>query len=114
VSAEAASSSVRLVSVLPPGAEAVGAFVFRFWNEPGTNDVFLSINNPFSQNVKYRAGMLLPGELRYRYTSSCPVLSGSENPDRGTLEHWPHPIEVLVLTEFRLVADGTKEATLCE
>jgi hypothetical protein len=58
--------------------------------------VFLTVHNPFPEQIKYRAGMLIPGEPHFRKTSSCPVLS-----NRMSLEHWPHPIVALVLTDFR-------------
>jgi len=70
------------------------AIVLRSWQDG--NDVFLTVHNPFPEQIKYRAGMLLPTEHRPRKTSSCPVLSR-----RMSLEQWSHPIVEILLTDFR-------------
>ena len=70
--------------------------------------MFLAIYNPFSRSLKYRAGVVLPGEVQPRDTSSCPV-AGDYRQTRG---HWPHPVDEILLTDFRLLADGA--ALTCE
>lgn len=70
--------------------------------------MFLPIRNPYPRYLKYRAGEVLPGEVRPRDTKSCPVLSDY----RPTIEHWPHLVDEILLTDFRLLPEGT--ALACE
>jgi len=71
-------------------------------------DVFLTVHNPLDRALQYRAGMLLPGEQQFLSTTSCSVLS-----ERMALEHWPHPIDVLALTDFDLLPAGD-ESMVCK
>ncbi len=94
-------------------AEIVGSrelgdvLVLSSWANPGAG-TFLSVHNPFGTSLKYRAGLLVPGEQQFRATSSCPVLS-----KRFALEHWPHPIHALALTDFRVMPEGD-DSMVCE
>ena len=92
---------VRVVTTIEGPGRPI---VLRSWREG--SDVFLTIRNPYSRYLKYRAGIVLPGEVRPRNTSSCPVLSDY----RPTLEHWPHLVDEILLTDFRLLAEGADPA----
>lgn len=89
------------LAVVDSGTAASSVVVVRFWLEGDQS--FLSVHNPFPSNIKYRAGMLLAGENRPRATSSCPVLSR-----RMSLEHWPHRIAELLLTDFRFAPQDAR------
>jgi len=87
------ASGITLTGVVESTSDVGAIMVLKAWSEG--SDVFLTVQNPFSKDIKYRAGMRLPGEERARKTSSCPVRSGIM-----TLEHWPHPIDEILLTDF--------------
>jgi len=87
--------------------ETGDVLILKSWASAGV-DTFLTVHNPFDSNLKYRAGLLIPGEEQFRATSSCTVLS-----ERFSLEHWPHSIAALALTDFRLSPKGD-ESVVCE
>lgn len=89
-----------------PGGETP-MIVVRAWQEPGGVDVFLSTHNPFAENLKYRAGMLLPAEQRHHSTSTCAVIANGVG-----VESWPHAITEIILADFRLV--GSSPELMCE
>jgi hypothetical protein len=95
---------VRGQSVIATGATSTNSdktLVLRFWQDPGTKAMVLTVHNPLGEYLRYKAHMLLPGVGRHEYTSSCPVLS-----NRLAIEHWPHPISELVLSNFELLPDS--------
>ena len=99
---------VTLVRVVT-SAETEGAarpIILRSWRDG--SDVYLTIRNPYPRYLKYRAGVVLPGEVRPRDTKTCPALSDY----RPTLEHWPQLIDEILLTDFRLLPEGA--ALACE
>ncbi len=69
---------------------------------------FLSVHNPFGSSLKYRAGLLVPGEQQFRATSSCTVLS-----KRFSMEHWPYAVAALALTDFQVLPEGD-DSMVCE
>jgi len=96
---------VRVVS----SAETEGAarpIILRSWRDG--SDVYLTIRSPYARYLKYRAAVVLPGEVRPRDTKTCAVLTDY----RPTLEHWPLPIDEILLTDFRLLPEGA--ALSCE
>lgn len=93
-------STPRPTGVVATGSGSASTIVLRSWQSG--EGVFLTAHNPFPEQVKYRAGVLIPGEQHFRRTSSCPVLS-----NHMSLEHWPHPIVALVLADVHFAAgDG--------
>ncbi len=94
----------------PDAADAVIATAAR------TDDVqtMLTIANPFSQLLRYKAWLRRPGDAqdRYGYTSSCPVIANHGK----AFELWPYPVAELVLADFSLEpaleADGKTERPL--
>jgi hypothetical protein len=99
--------AITPVDVVASASEATPVIVVRAWQEPGGEDVFMSIHNPLGENLKYRAGMLLPGESRHRATSSCAVIANGVG-----VESWPHAVTELVLADFRLI--GNSPELMCE
>jgi hypothetical protein len=93
------------MSVVPArvvaSATSQDTMVVKFWQEPGTNKMFLSVHNPLHGFLRYRAEMVRPGSLQYQYTSTCPVLS-----DRLGIENWPFPITALNLSNFETLPDS--------
>src|SRR5262245_18724381 len=55
---------VTLVRVVPSSSTdgAARPIILRSWRDG--SDVFLTIRNPYSRYLKYRAGVVLPGEVR--------------------------------------------------
>jgi len=94
-------SALLPTQVVAPPVDPARTIILRSWRDG--NDTFLTVHNPFPEQIKYRAGILLPGEQRHRKTSSCPVPSG-----RSSLEHWPHPIVEFLLTDFHFAPDYSK------
>ena len=108
VAATSWGNVVTLVRVVPT-AETEGAarpIILRSWRDG--SDVYLTIRSPYARYLKYRAAVVLPGEVRPRDTKTCAVLTDY----RPTLEHWPHPIDEILLTDFRLLPEGA--ALSCE
>jgi hypothetical protein len=83
-----------------------GSIMLRSWREGP--DVFLTIRSPFSRRLKYRAGIVLAGEVRPREAKTCPALSDY----RPTLEQWPRLVDEILLTDFRLLPEGA--SVVCE
>jgi hypothetical protein len=86
--------------------ESARPIILRSWRDG--SDVYLTIRNPYARYLKYRAAVVLPGEARPRDTKTCPVLSDY----RPTIEHWPQLVDEILLTDFRLLPEGTSAA--CE
>lgn len=74
----------------------------------GKPDTFLTVTNYFPETIKYRARMMLPTSDEVRETSSCAVRSGPV-----AVEHWPHPIFQLLLSDFRVV-EASDGQIVCE
>jgi len=99
VTLEANGTSVAPTRVVP-STTPQDTLVVKFWQEPGTNEMFLSVHNPLGNFLKYQAQILRPDSLQYEYTSSCPVM-----PRLLGIENWPFPIAVLSLSNFKLLPD---------
>ena len=82
-------------------ADPKDTLVVKFWQEPGTSNMFLSVHNPLGSFLQYRAEMLRPGSLQYEYTSSCPILARLLG-----IENWPFPIAALSLSDFKVLPDS--------
>lgn len=95
----------RLVNLTAVKAvrEPARTFVLEM-RQNSNGDTIFTATNPFPRRVKYHLRMVDGGSLRE--TSSCPVRENGG----FAIEHWPHPIFQLVLTEPRFV-DG---AMRCE
>jgi hypothetical protein len=100
IAATSLGNTVALARVVDTSEGATQTIMLRSWREG--NGVFLTVRNPFSRYLAYRAGVVLPGEVRPRDTKTCPALSDY----RPTIEHWPHPVDEILLTDFRLLAAG--------
>lgn len=107
LSVAAEDGVVTPLAVLASASEGQPAIIVRVWQEPGGEDVFMSIHNLLGENLKYRAGMLLPGESHHVSTSTCAVIAQGIG-----IESWPHPVSELVLADFRLI-DNSPEL-MCE
>jgi hypothetical protein len=94
---------VRGESVTPLAAvaprEPQGVVVLRFWQERGTEQMYLSVHNPLETALLYEATMLLPGDTSGQHTSTCPVGAKVVG-----IEQWPHRIARLRLTRFQTMA----------
>lgn len=97
---QAQDNSVVPVAVVAT-ANPENTLILKFWQEPGTTDMVLTVHNPLPTFFRYKAHMLRPGSSVYEYTSSCPVLS-----KRLGIEHWPHAITVLKLSDFSSFPDS--------
>jgi hypothetical protein len=80
--------------------------MLRTWREG--SEVFMTIRNPFSRRLRYRAGIVPTGEVRPRDTKTCPALGDY----RPTIEHWPRLVDAILLTDFRLLPEGA--TVVCE
>jgi hypothetical protein len=72
---------------------------FEFKQDPGKPKMTLQIKSTLDVFVKFDAFMWLPTPdgIRIGPTSSCPVIANG-----GNFETWPHPIAMLVLSNFRV------------
>ena len=57
----------------------------------------LVVKNHYREQLSFRGSMVLPHQLDLVSTSVCPVMPG-----RFSVEHWPDPLNSLLLTDFRL------------
>jgi hypothetical protein len=101
------NGGVAIPAEIVGSRESGNVLVLKSWTSAGA-ETFLSVHNPFRASLKYRAGLLIPGEQQFRPTSSCTVLS-----ERFALEHWPYSIAALALTDFRVLPEGD-ESMVCE
>ena len=81
----------------------------HMWQKEGKPDTFLQVTNYFREDIKFRAGMMLPSGDDVYATSSCLVLSNG----RHVFEHWPHAIFQLLLDEFHVV-DTSSDKAVCK
>ncbi len=81
---------------------------FQFEQSLGIGMV-LTVTNPFSEPLKYSAGLHRPGYDEFHRTSICPVMPGTK-----TWEHWQEPLVQLVLFDFRFVDANDQEAMVCD
>jgi hypothetical protein len=87
-------------SVVDKG-EVKDTLIIHFWQEPNTDEMYLTLHNPLGTFLKYDASILLPSKSEHEYTSSCPVLSR-----RMGIEQWPQIINELALTNFRSMPES--------
>jgi len=76
------------------------SIAFAFKQDPGKPDMMLEIKSTIDAMVKYDATMWVPtpSGVQVVHTSSCPIFAKT-----GGIETWPHPIAMLVLTNFRVL-----------
>jgi hypothetical protein len=91
---------IALVQVVTP-PDPKDVLVLRLWQDPQTNETFLTINNPLATFIQYEAALLRPGSSQAEATSSCDVLS-----HRIGLEQWPYPISELILKNFKSLPES--------
>jgi hypothetical protein len=101
------NGNLKLVRAVPKVTSPKRTLVFKFKQEPQAKDMILEIINPFPRDIKFTMGMMLPEGGDIRATSSCPVKAGLI-----LLEHWPHPIYQLVITNGRVLAKS--DSRVCE
>ena len=97
------------------GSRPAANLLFAFQQLDGKLDMLLTIGNKTDLVVKVDATMFVPvsGGWRAIHTSTCPV-----DPPQGSLkvfqglEHWPHPVGMLVIRNIRALPKGT--AQTCE
>ncbi|MBB6185386.1 hypothetical protein [Oleiagrimonas soli] len=93
---------VRIVTTADPKR----TLIIRFWNEPGTDDMYLTLHNPLPSTLRYHATMRRSGSYVYEATSVCDILS-----KRLAIEHWPYPIAALHLSGFSTT--GSEDRVQC-
>lgn len=84
-----------------PGDRPVGRLRISLMQAPGSEETVLLVENGYDRQIDYRAFMQVPGRGGPAYTTSCEII-----PNLMVLEHWPHPIAVITLNDFRDVASG--------
>jgi hypothetical protein len=91
--------------IAPEPVEA-GVVNLRFFSIAG-RAAFLAIENGYDGALTYRAQMTREGQSRH--TDVCLVV-----PLRRGYEYWPHPIDRLILSDFRLVPWREGQRVTCE
>jgi hypothetical protein len=84
-----------------PRLDSRANFWFDF--QQTSTGMMLKLKSDAGYYVRYRAVMMVPEKdgLMTVDTSSCPVL-----PYSMAYESWPHPIAMIVLSDFQIVADN--------
>lgn len=62
---------------------------------PGSEETVLLVENGYGRRFDYQAFMQVPGRRGPEYTTTCELV-----PDFMVLEHWPHAIAVITVTEL--------------
>ncbi len=65
---------------------------------PGMEETVLLVENGYGRRFDYRAVMQVPGAEQPEYTTTCELI-----PEFMVLEHWPHAIGAITLSDFRSV-----------
>ena len=68
----------------------------------------LTVSNPFSKPLKYRAGIHRLGYEEFHTTSICPVPRGLKS-----YEHWPEPLIHILLVDFRFIDENDQDDLAC-
>lgn len=81
-----------------------------FRQASGTEDMLLTVENGYEGVLTYEAAMMIIGERGAQWvrTSVCTVPPGIY-----TLEHWPHAIVALSLSNFRIGPKGEVGEVVC-
>ena len=81
-----------------------------FRQTPGVEDMLLTVENGYEGMLTYEAAMMIIGEQGGEWvrTSVCTVPPGIY-----TLEHWPHAIVAVSLSNFRVGPKGEAGAVVC-
>ncbi|WP_282009819.1 hypothetical protein [Brevundimonas aveniformis] len=74
---------------------------------PGGDETVLLVENGYGFRLDYAAHMQVPNQSGAPYTTTCEVMPG-----RMVMEHWPHPIMMINLSNFRVVEDT--DAMTCD
>lgn len=69
----------------------------------GSDETVLLIENGYRDQIDYRAFMPGSDQAQPEYTTTCELL-----PNFMAFEHWPHPILVLLLRDFRVVPNNSE------
>lgn len=72
-----------------------------FSQVPGSDETILLVENGYGRRIDYRAIMQVPGASGPQATTGCQVL-----PNLNGIEHWPHAIGVITLSDFHVAPDG--------
>lgn len=85
----------------PLGAGPVDRLRISFSQVPGSDETILLVENGYGRRIDYRAIMQVPGAPGPQATTACQVL-----PNLMGIEHWPHAIGVITLSNFHVAPDG--------
>jgi hypothetical protein len=113
--AEIEGGELRFKRAVPEVRDPAQTFIFRFYQRGSgfskadpQSGMVLEIDNPFSEDIKFNVGMVLPTKRKYTATTSCPVFSKIK-----LIEHWPHPIMVIALKNGRVLRkDEPRECSI--
>ncbi|MBL0164467.1 MAG: hypothetical protein IPP82_12725 [Xanthomonadales bacterium] len=95
-------TDARIQLIEPPkGAAPESLLVLKLWYEPKTEKSFLSIHNPLSLFLTYKAHIRRTGAKSLEYTTTCPVLS-----HRDGLEFWTYEMSEIVISNLALVPES--------
>ena len=70
--------------------------------------MILTVTNPFSKPLKYRAGIHRLGYDKFHQTSICPVPQGLKS-----YEHWPEPLIQILLVDVRFIDENDQDEMAC-
>ena len=101
----------RILSISGVRAEDFDSETISFqlsdWSKDGKTLFTLTARNQLSRPIKVDLRMPIPGQSAPIYTSSCPM-----RPDIWLFESWPHPVDVLEISNVRF-AEGD-DLTTCQ
>lgn len=85
----------------PKSAAPENLLVLKLWYVPEAGKSFLSIHNPLSQFLTYKAHILRVGAKSLEYTTTCPVLSR-----RDGLEFWTYALSEITISDLALAPES--------
>lgn len=103
IEASIVNGSVKLEQAVSSNKHPERTLVFKFAQMKKQKDMMLEVENPFTDDIKFKMEFMRIDSGKLFATSSCPV--------RGKLklfEHWPYPIYQLLISQAKVLTASDK------
>lgn len=104
IEASVENGIIKLEQAVAANTHPERTLVFKFEQMDKKKDMFLEVENPFPENIKFKMGYMLTDSSKIYATSSCPVGGKLK-----LFEHWPYPIYQLLLTQAKVLGPSDKK-----
>ncbi len=98
IEASVTGKEIKLERAVAINEHPERTLVFKFTQVDKQKDMMLEVSNPFPEVIKFKMGFMKVDSSKIYGTTSCPV------PEKlSLLEHWPHPIFQILLTQAKIL-----------